>query len=102
MKKKSVKKEKKSAVNLAGLLPIICFKSRYSKLYSDTGRIGARMARQVTATTQQRALYDTTLGARGRSCIATRFSVSRRGGGGGVATWQTQTLRHGAPASACT
>ena len=50
-KKKRVKK-KKGAGRLAGLLPIFCFESRYSGLYRDTGRTGARMARQDTTTTQ--------------------------------------------------
>ena len=53
MKKKMKSCEKKNgAGNLAVLLPIFCFELRYSRLYSDTGRTGVRMARQDTTTTR--------------------------------------------------
>ena len=48
MKKKKKKKREKMQGRMAGLLPIFCFESRYSRLYRDTRRIGAHMARHDT------------------------------------------------------
>ena len=49
---KKMSEKKRVVGRLAGLLPIFCFESRYSRLYRDTGRTGARMARKDTATTR--------------------------------------------------